>query len=141
MEGNEPGFTNDPGYYGGSAEIRRNWTCEGFRVALEKDGAKFMDNGGVPEECPCGMHLIYLVVRPDPDENVRDYHFYRKDASQKTWSHKRGESAVSRRDGSGKTIENPKGADHRGTDKKATWVECGFYCAPNRRRRWPDFPK
>lgn len=62
-----------------------------------------------------GYYEVYLVVGEVRQGNVllqRDYHWYRQDKGG-LWSHKSGQSFITRYDGNGVLIKNPAKANQR----------------------------
>lgn len=85
-------------------------TCEQFTRYLEKAGAVKVKKD---EQCPVGQIKIAAVLSGTVIKDGapwNDYHFYREDTPGK-WSHKRGDSAATRLDASGKEITDPETAN------------------------------
>jgi hypothetical protein len=80
--------------------------------------------------CPVGSRKIAGVVQDKSHPaGDNDYHWYRQEPDG-TWSHKRGNTAASRVDASGKPITNPETADRKypGSDDYDKF--CGYLCVP-----------
>ena len=76
------------------------------------------------ETCPKCCYKIALVFSPHPDNpNLGlDYHWYRQNDNGR-WSHKRGNTKVTDKDASGKTIYDPEKAD-----RGPYTIFCGYFC-------------
>lgn len=91
----------------------------------KKQGAKAPDSSNC---CPKGWRKIAGVVQDKSHPaGDNDYHWYREEPDG-TWSHKRGNTAASKVDASGKTITDPQKADRKypGSDDYDNF--CGYLC-------------
>lgn len=111
---------------GAFAPIRSSeFTCDRLEVRMRAD---IPDIAHVPvdreaDPCPDGTRKIALAVDPG-----RDFHYYRQD-SDAMWSHKPGHNFVTRKDGSGDMIGNPR-VSNRVNGRWNYHAFCGFYCVP-----------
>ena len=93
------------------AAVRTAALADGLRwVGWNFPGNAFNCNGG---------HLVHLGVKPNDD-----YHWWRLDRVQGTWSHKRGDDPAMNVDFGGQTITNPLTSNRGGYTDNG-----GFYCA------------
>lgn len=124
-----------PGQYAGDAITRNDITADGDIIvdAVENDFDKYnsCNNSDLIfveidkyDRCPTGTYKVALVVNPGVD-----YHWYRQDADG-YWSHKQGDTAVSRYDNSNNLIIDPEIADRGGYSELI-----GFYAV----MPWNDY--
>jgi len=98
----------------GSGQMLQQYTFQEVQAAAVRDGLEVLNpqpgaNDPVPGAPGGDRHLVALVVDPDrPAQNYEgDFHWYRLDADGK-WSHKQGESPVSRQDNALDEIDDPR---------------------------------
>ena len=119
-----------PGYYAGHRlyNKKKNFTCKRMEKRV------FSDNPSIRKttrKCGCKNkeYMGAMVIKP-----YDTFHFYRQDAD-KGWSHKLGSTRVSRKDGNGKRIRDPKTSNRNFGHGLKYKNFCGYYCLPYSRRK------
>jgi hypothetical protein len=98
--------------------------CTDIAAAAVSDGLEAVPPSGV---CPDDKVLVALFV--DPDDPMRDYHWYRQD-SDGMWSHKPGGTQATNLDQSGNPITNPETADRTHPFYPLDYTDfCGYFCS------------
>lgn len=102
----------NPGAVGGYALDNRNFVGELEILSYIKEDAKELgfvfESIDEDKACPEGCYKVAFVI--DNQGQFYDYHFYRQN-SDGTWSHKPGNTDVTKYDSSGKIIMDPRKAN------------------------------